>query len=452
VVAVMGGELRRARQQCGWSQARLIYALQREARLAGIRIASAASLKTQLSRWENGHCVPDAVYRTLLCQVYGASPVDLGLTAARPVTEADSGLVFADTWSEGVVIVTGLWERDVSRRSLLAGSAFTAAAYGVPAFRWLVSDTDEAPASTTGHSRVGMPDVSAIRQMTSAFRAIDNQHGGGTVRDQAVRYLDREVSPLLRDRAYDSRTGVELFRATAELTQLVGWMTYDEAMYGLSQRYFVQALRLAKAAGDRVLGAEVLAAMSHQAGYLDEASSAIDLARAAASTARGAGVPALVAEAAVLEAQGHAKRHDEGACASALHRAETALDRADRSHDPHWISYFDEAYLSAKFGHCFRALGRGQDAERFAGRSLNMAPGYVRGRAFNLCLLATAHAQQAHVEQACAIGHQAAQLTTALESRRAVKYLTDLRAELVPYADRPEVRELASEIDRLAAA
>jgi len=65
----------------------------------------------------------------------------------------------------------------------------------------------------------------------------------------------------------------------------------------LSQRYLVQALRLAKAAGDRSLGAEILAAMSHQAAYLGQASSAVDLARAAGRTAREARVPALVAEA-----------------------------------------------------------------------------------------------------------------------------------------------------------
>jgi hypothetical protein len=47
----------------------------------------------------------------------------------------------------------------------------------------------------------------------------------------------------------------------------------------------VQALRFAAAAGDRLLGAEILAAMSHQAAYLRAGSEAVDLARSAARAA-----------------------------------------------------------------------------------------------------------------------------------------------------------------------
>jgi hypothetical protein len=50
-----------------------------------------------------------------------------------------------------------------------------------------------------------------------------------------------------------------------------------------------------------------------------------------------------------MEAHGHARAGEAAACASALSAAEIALDRADRSSDPHWIGYFDEAYLLAKF-------------------------------------------------------------------------------------------------------
>jgi len=90
----------------------------------------------------------------------------------------------------------------------------------------------------------------------------------------------------------------------------------------------------------------------------------------------------------------------------AQRQAEQALDRADRSTDPQWLSYFDEAYLSAKFGHCFHALGRNTHAERFAARSLRMNDRFVRGKAFNLALLANIHAHQGQPERACASGAQ----------------------------------------------
>lgn len=224
------------------------------------------------------------------------------------------------------------------------------------------------------------------------------------------------------------------------MTQLAGWMTYDAGQYGLAQRYLTGALRLAMAAGDRPLGGEILAAMSHQCTYLGHGGTGVDLARVAGRTARRAGVTALVAETAVLEAHGHANQGDERACTVALGQAEHALDRADRSADPAFISYFDEAYLAAKFGHCFRELGKPRQATRFARRSLQMDGSYVRGKMFNLALLATAHAQAGAIEDACYIGGQALDIAVQLQSARAIGYINRLRRELSTHARAPIVR------------
>ena len=144
----------------------------------------------------------------------------------------------------------------------------------------------------------------------------------------------------------------------------------------------------------------------------------------------------------MLEAQGHAVGDDEKACAKALDRAERALDRADRTRDPQWLRYFDEAYLAAKFGHCFSALNRGDLAQRFAARSLHMdGRRYARGRQFNLALLAVAHAQAGEPEEAAAVGIQASDAAEGLRSVRAMDYLADLADRLAPYAGLPAVRE-----------
>ena len=65
-----------------------------------------------------------------------------------------------------------------------------------------------------------------------------------------VRYLEHEAEPMLRGR-YGEATGRRLFAAAADLTRLAGWTSYDIGAHGLAQRYFVQALRLSQAAGDR---------------------------------------------------------------------------------------------------------------------------------------------------------------------------------------------------------
>ncbi len=327
------------------------------------------------------------------------------------------------------------------RREFVRDVGFSAAYFTTPVMRWLVSPLDEEP-SGSGEAVIGGPEIAKVRQLTAAFRALDNEFGGGHVRDSIVRFLDGEVTPLLAGR-YDVTTGRALLSAVAEATQLAGWSSYDVGLNGLAQRYMVRALRLAAVAGDRALGAEILAAMSHQAAYLGASAEAVDLARAASKAADDAGVGAIQAESAVLEAQGFAVGGDERSCAQALDRAERTLDRADRTLDPQWISYFDESYLSAKFGHCFAALGRGDLARRFAERSLDMdGRRYARGRQFNLTLLAAAHAQAGDPEEASRIGWEAADAAEGLDSARSRDYLRDLSNRLGKYVGLRPVDDL----------
>jgi hypothetical protein len=331
-----------------------------------------------------------------------------------------------------------LWRVDVSGGP--ADGTFAAADFSTPALRWLFAERDELRRSN-GRLLVGRPHVEAVLQMTRSMRAIDNEYGGGYARASVVRYLHHEVAPLLREGRYDTVLGAQLFSAAAEMTQLAGWMTYDSGQHRLAQSYLIDALRLAMAAGDRPLGAEILAAMSHQCTYLGDGGAGVDLARVAGRTAARAGISALVAEAAVLEAHGRANQRDERASTIALGRAETTLDHADRSADPAFIAYFDAAYLSAKFGHCFRELGRPRQAKRFAIRSLQMDGRYVRGKMFNLALLATAHAQGGEIEDACQVGAQALTMAVELQSARAVGYINGLRRELAIHHAVPAVQE-----------
>lgn len=420
-----------------------------------LRLASGLSLRRLGQRvhcshgylWEleSGSKRPSAQIADLIDTALGA---DGRLSAAARRVSADTGghrphdaaavddlagWQFATDWRHGTELAAGLWRGDVHRGHDPQRLAFRAAAYLPPAMRWLTASFDDRPAGT-GDRLVGRPDVETVRRVTATYRGLDNQFGGRHVRDSLVRFLDAEVSPLLSGR-YDPLTGRLLMAAVAETTQLAGWATYDAGLHGLAQQYLIQALRLAATAGDRALGAEILAAMSHQAAYLRHGGEAVDLARAAGRAAADAGMVAIQAEAAVLQAQGHAVGGDEAACAAALEFAERTFDRADRSGDPQWIGYFSEAYLAAKFGHCFTALRRGDLAIRFAERSLRMdGTAYARGRQFNLALLAVARVQTGEPEEAATVGVQVVEATEMLRSQRARDYLADLADRLAPYA------------------
>jgi transcriptional regulator with XRE-family HTH domain/tetratricopeptide (TPR) repeat protein len=361
--------------------------------------------------------------------------------AARAISEEVGdetlGLVFAADWSEGIATVTNLWRFDVGRRRFIRNAVFASTALAAPVQQWLsLSDViEQAPDANSS------ADADAVRQMTVMFRRLDNLYGGGQIRTTVVQYLDANVAPTLRSTPLDVLGGSYL-SAVAELTQLAGWLAYDGLDHGLAQRYFIQSLRIAMGAKDRSLGAEILAGMSHQAIFLGQPEPALRLAQAAHATATRAGVSALVAEAAAMTAHAHALTGNEAACTIALTEAEQVLEHADQSQDPQWISYLDEAYLAAISGHCFRTLGKHQNALKFANRSLDMNRSYVRGQLFNTLLLAGTHVLAGDVDQACTVGHDALDLAETVSSGRVTAQLGRLMHELRPWQSDRRVKEL----------
>ncbi|WP_193319054.1 hypothetical protein [Nonomuraea phyllanthi] len=404
-------------------------------------------------RWIGGQRPRDPV-PGLLTEIFAmrlGRPVtaeDLGMPAG--LTPLALGQEFTHTWQEGIATVTALWRADVERRRFLIDSTFAIGAGSVGAVRWLTSPS-EGHLGGTGSRRVGRADVAAIREVTRSFGELDNRFGSGRVRSSVVRYLDTAVSPLLKDGLYDDDTGRQLAAAAAELTRLAGWMAYDMEQHGLAQRYLIQALRLARGADDHTLGGEILAGMAHQAIYMGQSAHALDLARAAQQSARRAGVHTLLASAQVLEAHAHAGLGDARACGVSLHAAEQAFDARRPSDEPAWLSYFDEAYLSAKFAHCFRDLGEGERAVRQARRSLDMDGRYVRGRMFNLSLLAAGLMQCGELEEACAAAGDAFALAGELQSARSRSYVADLRRRLEPYRSERPVQLLRERTRELTA-
>ncbi|MFF4027033.1 hypothetical protein ACFYY5_29710 [Nocardia elegans] len=403
---------------------------------------------TSVSRWLAGE-QPNQPVPQLIAAVFTEllgrriTPTDCGMTSGSE--PSDLGLEFSLSLSEALGSVTALWRGDIEQRRFLQDTSYAVHVYPAASMRWLTMPGPEHPVSA-GRRRVGRSDVDGVRAMTTAFRDLDNRVGGGRVRATVVHYLHTSVAPLLRGN-YAESVGRPLYAATAELTKLAGWAAYDQEEHGLAQRYLIQALRLARAANDPGLGAEILAAMSHQATYVGRAGDAIDLARAAQMTARGAGLGALESECHMVEAHGHAARRDDSACASALNAAERSFAKADRDR-PEWLSYFDGAYLSAKVAHCFRELGDDARTAHFAEQSLDMSDGYQRGRAFNLSLLASARAAD-DPNEAVRVGREALAIASGLSSQRSYSYLRDIRHRLTPYSTIPDVADFRQEVKEL---
>ncbi|MFG3528025.1 regulator [Streptomyces sp. NPDC047917] len=301
----------------------------------------------------------------------------------------------------------------------------------------------------TAGQRVSGGDVAALRSVGELFRTLDNAYGGGHARQALVRYLEHETEPMLRG-TYGEATGRRLFSAAADLTRLAGWTSYDIAAHGLAQRYFVQALRLAQAAGDRAYGSYVLITMSRQAVYLGHGREAVQLARVAQQGIGSSAPPVVQALLHAVEARGHGVLGEARPCTTSLARAEHALEIARPGDEvPHWARYFDEAQLADEFGHCHRDLQQYRAAAQHAERSLQLrSPAYARSRLFCRVVLASARLGLGELDQACALGAEAAQQAAEMRSVRAAEYVRDFERRLEPYRDAAAVRGYR---DRVAA-
>ncbi|MFI0943946.1 regulator [Streptomyces sp. NPDC021020] len=292
-----------------------------------------------------------------------------------------------------------------------------------------------------GAGRVGAGDIAALRAVGDLFRTLDHAYGGGHARQALVRYLEHEAEPMLRG-SYGETQGRRLFGAVADLTRLAGWTSYDIGAHGLAQRYFVQALRLTQAAGDRVYGGYVLVTMSRQAVYLGHGREAVQLARVAQQGVGTAAPPAVRALLHAAEARGHGVLGETRACTAALARAERAYAAARPGDElPGWARFFDEAQLADEFAHCHRDLGQYRAAVAQAERSLQLrAAGYARSRLFCRAVLASARLALGEVDAACALGAEVVRGAADMRSARAADYARDFARRLDPYRDTSAAR------------
>jgi hypothetical protein len=216
-------------------------------------------------------------------------------------------------------------------------------------------------------------------------------------------------------------------------------MTYDSApTSALAQGYFIQGLSLAQAGGDRLLGASILDAMSHQATFAGRFTDAANLARAALTGTRGTAPPTLTAHFHAMEARALARLGDAKSCSRALSESVTEFDRANAEDAPGWMQYFNESELSAEFGHCMRDLGRASDAVRYADSSLKASEAtFGRSDFFVSLVLADAHLAAGDAEQACTMVLRAISSGDQIRSARCVSYLREFARNLPANANGP---------------
>ncbi|MGW1842629.1 sporulation protein [Streptomyces sp. NPDC001966] len=300
------------------------------------------------------------------------------------------------------------------------------------------------PASDISPLRVGHSDVSKLREAAQDARRWDSKYGGGDWRSSMVpECLRVDAAPLLLG-SYSDEVGRALFGAAAELTRLAGWMAFDTGQQEAAQRYYIQALRLARAAADVPLGGYVLASMSLQATYRGFADEGVDLAQAAVERNRGLATARTMSFFRLVEARAHAKANDASAAGSALKAAESWLERSrDGDADPSWLGFYSYDRFAADAAECHLDLKAPRQVRRFTEQALSRpTEEFVRSHGLRLVVSAVAELESGNLDAACAAGTRAVEVAGRISSARTTEYVRDLLHRLEPYGHEPRVAEL----------
>jgi hypothetical protein len=379
--------LQAARLEMGWKQAQTIRALQQAAHDQGVTIASERSLKTMLSRWENGHDKPDALGKRLLCSVYGASPEELGLAgkeSAVPLVPALSPAVGPDM---------AQYFRNVFIEHLRADN------------------------------------------LMGPHHLVDVVRAQATLLDQML--------PNARGAVRD-----QLLMLAFRYNEFTGWLYQDAGNTDLAMRYTDRSMEYALEMGEARETSYVLMRKADIAADLDNPERVIGLSQAAMRDSSR--VPAR-ARALILRLRGraYAQLGDTGECARALDAAQTEVLSSDAEPDG-LTDYCTPSYIGMEAAISWTRLGRFDVAVSTFERSLPSWPAALR-RDQGLCLarLANAYAGQGNTEKACEAGRQAVDVIRAATSSRALSELQRVRVRLAPLRKHAEVSDLSDRIRNL---
>ncbi|WP_111603345.1 hypothetical protein [Streptomyces sp. Amel2xB2] len=471
----------------GWSKGELARQVNRRARRLGAHHISTDT--SRVRRWLDGEQPREPIPRILselFSERFGCvvAVEDLGLRPARQ-SPAASGVDLPWAGPQTVAMINEFTRSDLmlGRRGFLGTSLSVSAGPSLiePMQRWLVPAPSvpdagadvpvpgaaasphgtgpEASASVSGSGsptargsgarvvalhggggarrrteKLSMPEIELLEHTTVMFRQWDAQCGGGLRRKAVVGQL-HEVTDLLQER-HAEPVGRRLFRVTAELAALAGWMSYDVGLQPTAQKYFVLALHAAKEAGDRPLGSYVLSKMSRQMIHLGRPDDALELIHLAQYGSREGATARTQAMLHAMEARAYANMGQPGKCRRAVRMAEdTFEDALPGDGDPDWIRFFSEAELTAETAHSYRDLayssGRSPTYASMARPAMERAVelfrreaeeaeggGHRRSYALNLLGMASVHLLQREPEHCAVRAVEAIEVARRLRSER----------------------------------
>ncbi len=269
-----------------------------------------------------------------------------------------------------------------------------------------------------------------LRRRTARLRRLDDVLGGGdTYRVYLGEY--QATKSLLRDTTYSEQTRRGLLSVLAEQGQQAGWAAFDGGREADARGLYEESHTAALEAGDNDLAGNALAFLAYQTVNGDR-KGGVEIAARSCQTIgpdAPAGVRALLHER-LAWACAVAGLADE--TERALTAAEDALNHADDSPQPDWVSWVDRNELQIMTGRCWTELRRPLRAVPVLETALAAYDdSHARDKALYLSWLADSYLTAGEVEQAADTADRALDLANGVASVRP-------RARLTPFLKRLE--------------
>ncbi|WP_081722452.1 helix-turn-helix domain-containing protein [Saccharopolyspora rectivirgula] len=292
------------------------------------------------------------------------------------------------------------------------------------AHEWLLADSPAAVHTRAGR-QIGTSLVEELGRRAVELRRLDDVVSSSVLLPVVAAEL-RRAEELVRDARFSEPVGRQLCAVLGELAQLAGWVAGDTGRLAEAQRYYLRGVEAAQAAGDRVLGAQLISTLSYQLANTGKVEDAVLLARTAV---RGADGATPVVRALLLErvAWACAKAGDAGGALRALDAVDDAY--ADRGvAEPEWVYWLDRNEIDVMAGRCLVELGRPGEAIPLLSRALENYP-EERSRevALYLTWLAESCARLGELDAAEEILERAGEHAARMPSARVDVRLEELR-------------------------
>jgi tetratricopeptide (TPR) repeat protein len=363
-------KLRAVRELLGYSAQDVIRMIVARARALDVAIMTETSLKTKLSRWENGHEAVSQPYRRLLRDVYGRTDEELGFPPDVQNDEAE----------------------ELRARLALA--------------RTLDAET-----------------VELFRQQVDGARHIDHRFGGISILDQ-LRSTIKQIEGLL---TYSTSHGQRqaLARVLTDASTLAGWQALDRAAMQQAWELHEKAKSAAREAGSLGLLAHATAQQAFILIDMGEFAAAAEQLTAARALAEGTSPSLLRAWLAAAHGEGLAVVGQRDESLRAFDEANTLLpnDPVDPTLP---FLFLQDVHLDRWRGHALSRLGEPDAIDQLSDALPRLPANFTRARTGMLVDLAFAYANAGDRDAALEHVRQARRLASQIKSDRQLRRLSGL--------------------------